>query len=66
MFFRARGDKDALSQQESTEIWLRHDGNGDSCEGYLTETRQMSVSRRALETVTVVLLTPDGTEIPLR
>lgn len=51
---------------ETSEIWLHHDGNGDSCEAYLTETRQMSISRRALETATVVLLTPEGNTISLR
>ena len=54
------------TQGETTEIWLRHDGNGDLCEAYLTETRQLAVSARALETETVVLLAPDGTIFPLR
>lgn len=53
-------------QGETTEIWLRHDGNGDQCEAYLTETRQLAVSSRALETESVVLLTPDGMIFPLR
>ncbi len=53
-------------QGETTEIWLRHDGNGDLCEAYLTETRQLAVSFRALETENVVLLTPDGTIFSLR
>jgi len=53
-------------QGETTEIWLRHDDNGDLCEAYLTETRQLAVSFRALETENVVLLTPDGTIFSLR
>ena len=53
-------------QGETTEIWLRHNGNGDLCEAYLTETRQLAVSFRALETENVVLLAPDGMVFPLR
>ena len=53
-------------QGKTTEIWLRHNGNGDRCEAYLTETRQLAVSFRALETENVVLLAPDGAAFPLR
>ena len=53
-------------QGETTEIWLRHDGKGDLCEAYLTETRQLAVSFRALETENVVLLAPNGTIFSLR
>jgi len=53
-------------QHETTEIWLRHDGHGDLCEAYLTETRQLAVSFRALETENVVLLAPNGTIFSLR
>lgn len=53
-------------QGDTTEIWLRHDSDGDLCEAYLTETRQLAVSPRALETESVVLLSPDGMIIPLR
>ena len=53
-------------QHETTEIWLRHDGHGDLCEAYLTKTRQLAVSFRALETENVVLLAPNGTIFSLR
>ncbi len=53
-------------QGDTTEIWLRHDGNRDQCEAYLSETRQFTVSSRALETANVVLLLPDGAAFPLR
>lgn len=56
--FRVRG--------ASTEIWIEHDDRGDLCEAYNTLPLSLAVSRRALETATVVLLTPDDTEIPLR
>lgn len=54
------------AQGDTTEIWLRHDGNSDQCEAYLTETRQFTVSSRVLETANVVLLLPDGTAFTLR
>ncbi len=54
------------TQSDTTEIWLRHDGNSDQCEAYLSETRQFTVSSRALETANVVLLVPDGAVFPLR
>ena len=56
--FRVAGD--------TTEIWLRHDANNDACEAFLTETLQLPVSARALETPNVVLLVPDGSAYPLR
>ena len=56
--FQAGGD--------TTEIWLRHDGNNDACEAYLTETLQLQISSRALETPNVVLLLPSGAVYTLR
>jgi len=51
---------------ETTEIWLQHDANGDACEAYLTEPLRRTVSSRALETPSVVLLSPDGAVVTLR
>ena len=51
---------------DTTEIWLQHDANNDACEAFLTETLQLPVSARALETPNVVLLVPDGSAYPLR
>lgn len=51
---------------DTTEIWLEHDANGDTCEAYLSATLQRPVSVRALETPNVVLLVPGGEVITLR
>ncbi len=50
----------------TTEVWLQHDANGDLCEAFLTETLQLAISTRVLETPNVVLLSPDGSSFPLR
>ncbi|MFQ5571077.1 MAG: hypothetical protein ACE5G0_15465 [Rhodothermales bacterium] len=58
VLFTSRGD--------TTEIWLHHDGNGDRCEAYLTETLTLSVPSSVLDTENVVLLAPGGAVVQLR
>ncbi len=61
-YFKAR----YRSHDDTTEIWLEHDGNGDRCEGYTTETQTHRISTEVLDTEHVLLLAPDGSVVPLR
>jgi len=58
LHFRVHGD--------TTELWLQHKANGDTCEALITRPLLLDVSRRVLETEHVVLLAPDGAVFTLR
>jgi len=53
-------------QNDTSYVWLQHDGNGDSCEAYLTDPLHRRVLLSVLESQHIILLGPEDQSFTLR
>jgi hypothetical protein len=53
-------------QNDTSYVWLQHDGNGDSCEAYLTDPLNRRVPLAVLTSQHILLLGPEDQSFTLR
>ena len=57
---------DGRQRGDTVEIWFVHEGNGDNCEAFLTESVSAPLPDNLPPEVGIVLLTPGGSRFDLR
>lgn len=53
-------------QNDTTEVWLQHNSNGDLCEAYLTDPLTLRVPEAVRDASHITLLGPEGQAFTLR